>query len=67
MTIQAIKTSHEANEVTDALRIAIAEGFDEVVIIGIKGDQVTFSGSGADNLVRTLGAIELAKAAMLAD
>ena len=62
-----IDSNDEANAVTDALRAAIADGFDGVVIIGWKGEEVTVSGSGAADLVRTIGAIELAKAEMLAD
>ncbi len=66
MTIQVIKTNNEANEVTDALRAAIAEGFDDVIVIGRIGDEITIMGTATDDRVRLIGAIEIAKAELLA-
>ena len=58
--------SKERREYTDALRAAIAEGFDDVIVIGRIGDEITIMGTATDDRVRLIGAIEIAKAELLA-
>lgn len=66
MTIHAIK-SKEASDAIEVLRAAIQEGFDDVIVIGRKGDEITISGSAVDDRVKMVGALELAKYELLSD
>lgn len=66
MTIHAIK-SKEASDAIEVLRAAIQDGFDDVIVIGRKGDEITISGSAVDDRVKMVGALELAKYELLSD
>ena len=66
MTIHAIK-SEEASDVIEVLRAAIQECFDDVIVIGRKGEEITISGNAVDDRVKMVGALELAKYELLSD
>ena len=66
MTIHAIK-SEEASDAIEVLRAAIQECFDDVIVIGRKGDEITISGNAVDDRVKMVGALELAKYELLSD
>jgi len=66
MTIHAL-SSTESNAAIDVLREAIAEGFEDVIIIGRKGDEITISGTATEDRMKMIGAIEMAKYELLND
>ena len=49
------------------LREAIAEGFEDVIIIGRKGDEITISGTATEDRMKMIGALEMAKYELLND
>ena len=66
MTIHAL-SSTESNAAIDVLREAIAEGFEDVIIIGRKGDEITISGTATEDRMKMIGALEMAKYELLND
>ena len=66
MTIHALNST-ESNSAIDVLREAIAEGFEDVIIIGRKGDEITISGTATEDRMKMIGAIEMAKFELLND
>ncbi len=66
MTIHAL-SSTESNAAIDVLREAIAKGFEDVIIIGRKGDELTISGTATEDRMKMIGAIEMAKFELLND
>ena len=66
MTIHALNST-ESNAAIDVLREAIAEGFEDVIIIGRKGDEITISGTVTEDRMKMIGAIEMAKYELLND
>lgn len=66
MTIHALNST-ESNAAIDVLREAIAEGFEDVIIIGRKGDEITISGTATEDRMKMIGAIEMAKFELLND
>ena len=66
MTIHALNST-ESNAAIDVLREAIAEGFEDVIIIGRKGDEITISGTATEDRMKMIGAIEMAKYELLND
>lgn len=60
MTIHAL-SSTESNAAIDVLRESIAEGFEDVIIIGRKGDEITISGTATEDRMKMIGAIGMAK------
>ena len=66
MNIHAL-SSTESNAAIDVLREAIAEGFEDVIIIGRKGDEITISGTATEDRMKMIGALEMAKYELLND
>ncbi len=66
MTIHALNST-QSNAAIDVLREAIAEGFEDVIIIGRKGDEITISGTATEDRMKMIGAIEMAKYELLND
>ncbi|MGL4261632.1 MAG: hypothetical protein ACRCTX_08440 [Afipia sp.] len=66
MNIHALNST-ESNAAIDVLREAIAEGFEDVIIIGRKGDEITISGTATEDRMKMIGALEMAKYELLND
>ena len=49
------------NDKIKVLRDSLAQEFDSVIVLGFKGDEIYIQSSGAEDQLRLIGALEMAK------